>query len=66
MICNSPLKEDTLSNIKSLQEAKYRIIMITGDNLLTAANVSKQIELGSNTLILESINGNIVAKIENE
>jgi magnesium-transporting ATPase (P-type) len=40
--------------------------MITGDNLLTAANVSKQIELGSNTLILESINGNIVAKIENE
>lgn len=37
--------------------------MITGDNLLTAANVGKQIGLGTETLILEHINGEVIATI---
>ena len=40
--------------------------MITGDNLLTAANVGKQINLGDNILFLESINNNVEASFEKE
>lgn len=61
MVCNSPLKQDTASNIKSLQEAKYTIVMITGDNLLTAANVGKQINLGQDVMTVEAHSGEVMA-----
>lgn len=66
LVCNSPLKEDTLSNIRALKEAAFKIIMITGDNLLTAANVGKQIEMGSETMILEKVNEEIIATLDKD
>jgi cation-transporting ATPase 13A1 len=38
-ICDSPLKRDSAKHIKILKEAAYQILMITGDNLLTAISV---------------------------
>ena len=58
-ICDSPLKKDTLSIIRELQSSKYRIIMITGDNHLTALKISRELALGpqnSLTLCLENDN----------
>jgi len=52
-ICSSPLKEDTLKNIQHLQKAAYRILIITGDNVLTAAKVALNLKLGSTVLFLE-------------
>lgn len=55
-ICNSPLKDDTLKNIKKLQRAAYKLIMITGDNLYTAASVGQQLEFGKDIVTVERIN----------
>ena len=40
LIYESPLKGDTKKYIDQIREAGYKMIMITGDNVLTAANVS--------------------------
>lgn len=45
-ICDSPLKKDTLSIIRQLQGSNYHIIMITGDNHLTALKISRELQLG--------------------
>ncbi|EGR29218.1 hypothetical protein IMG5_160550 [Ichthyophthirius multifiliis] len=45
-ICDSPLKYDTQQYIKVLQNAQYQILMITGDNLLTAVSVASKLNLG--------------------
>jgi len=45
-ICDSPLKKDTLAIIRDLQRSKYQIIMITGDNHLTALKISRELSLG--------------------
>lgn len=42
-ICASPLKRDTASIIKKLQVANYVIKMITGDNILAAISIAKQL-----------------------
>lgn len=47
-ICDSPLKRDTARIINILKEADYKIIMITGDNLLTGAAVGFNLGLGPN------------------
>jgi cation-transporting ATPase 13A1 len=52
-VCNSPLKEDTLKTIQSLQRAAYKLIMITGDNLFTAANVGQQLNFGKDIVTVE-------------
>ena len=45
-ICDSPLKKDTLSIIRELQGSAYKIVMITGDNHLTALKISRELSLG--------------------
>ena len=45
-ICNSPLKPDTYKNIQNLQKANYKILIITGDNILTAIKVGLTLKLG--------------------
>lgn len=52
-ICSSPLKEDTKKQIESLQKAEYKILIITGDNILTAAKVGLSLELGKTVWLLE-------------
>jgi P-type E1-E2 ATPase len=51
-ICSSPLKSDTKKNIEALQDAKYRILIITGDNILTAAKVGLNLKLGESLWFL--------------
>lgn len=46
-ICNSPLKSDTLKNIKNLQDAKFNLLIITGDNILTAIKVGLTLNMGT-------------------
>jgi len=52
-VCNSPLKEDTLKCIQNLQHAAYKLIMITGDNLFTAATVGQKLKFGKDILTVE-------------
>lgn len=39
-MCESPLKSDTKEHIATLQKSNFKIIVITGDNGLVAANVA--------------------------
>jgi manganese-transporting P-type ATPase len=52
-ICTSPLKEDTKRQIEGLQRADYRILIITGDNILTAAKVALTLDFGTIVWTLE-------------
>lgn len=57
-ICDSPLKFDTLQYIKILQEAQYQLLMITGDNILTAVAVGHKLDFGpKDYLTLETNDG---------
>lgn len=45
MIINNKLKEKTIETIEELQEANQKMLMATGDNILTAIAVSKACKL---------------------
>jgi len=46
ILFDSPLKKDTKKQITVLLNANYKVIMITGDSELTAANVNDQLDIG--------------------
>ena len=64
-ICNSPLKEDTKKHIHSLQRAAYKLLIITGDNVLTAAKVGLTLDMGKKVWFLEREDGKNVLEYEN-
>ncbi|KAI3645105.1 hypothetical protein MP228_011269 [Amoeboaphelidium protococcarum] len=45
LVFTSPLKKDTSAAIKELRESMHRIIMITGDNPLTACYIAKKLKI---------------------
>ena len=45
-MCENPLKRDTSQFIESYRKSGFNIIMITGDNILTAISVGLQLKLG--------------------
>ncbi|KAI9225503.1 MAG: cation-transporting ATPase 4 [Piptocephalis tieghemiana] len=45
LIFHCPLKEDTKEAISMLNESSHRVIMITGDNPLTACHVANQVDI---------------------
>lgn len=47
-ISDNPLKVDTKKNIESFKKSNFEIIMITGDNVLTAISIGMQLNLGKN------------------
>ncbi|ETV94386.1 hypothetical protein, variant 1 [Aphanomyces invadans] len=55
LVLDCPVKHDTTDVIQELKTSKHVLVMITGDNALTALDVAKQIQLAShlNTLILQ-------------
>ncbi|KAL4433179.1 hypothetical protein ABPG74_010874 [Tetrahymena malaccensis] len=66
-ICDSPLKFDTKQYITILQQAKYQLLMITGDNILTAVAVSNKLDFGPHDyLLLESKDGQNFVWIDSE
>lgn len=45
LILQCPLKDDAIKAVQMLNESSHRVIMITGDNPLTAVHVAKQVEI---------------------
>jgi cation-transporting ATPase 13A1 len=58
LILESPLKPESLKTIQELNESSHRIVMITGDHVLTACEVARLLEITSNpTLVLQPVVG---------
>ncbi|KAL4921988.1 hypothetical protein BDW62DRAFT_208146 [Aspergillus aurantiobrunneus] len=45
LILQCPLKEDAIKAVRMLNESSHRVVMITGDNPLTACHVARQVEI---------------------
>ena len=45
LICESPLKKDTALWMQKFKQSYYTVKIITGDNMLTAIAVAKQLKL---------------------
>lgn len=54
LVFHTPLKKDAAETVKMLNESSHRVVMITGDNPLTAVHVAKQVSIVErDTLILD-------------
>jgi cation-transporting ATPase 13A1 len=55
LVLQCPLKEDAKEAVQMLNESSHRVVMITGDNPLTAVHVAKEVEIvDRDILILDS------------
>ena len=55
LILQCPLKEDAVKAVRMVNESSHRVVMITGDNPLTAVHVARQVEIvDRDVLILDA------------
>ncbi|KAK3688850.1 hypothetical protein B0T22DRAFT_535932 [Podospora appendiculata] len=55
LVLQCPLKDDAKQAVQMLSESSHRVVMITGDNPLTAVHVAKEVEIvDRDVLILDS------------
>lgn len=55
LVFHCPLKEDAKETVEMLNESSHRVVMITGDNPLTAVHVAKEVKIVEReTLILDT------------
>jgi manganese-transporting P-type ATPase len=45
LVLQCPLKPDAIQAVRMLNESSHRVVMITGDNPLTAVHVARQVEI---------------------
>ncbi|KAF2668470.1 cation pump, Ca2+ pump [Microthyrium microscopicum] len=45
LVLQTPLKDDACKAVRMLNESSHRVVMITGDNPLTAVHVARQVEI---------------------
>ncbi|KAK2804953.1 hypothetical protein FQN51_001046 [Onygenales sp. PD_10] len=45
LVLQCPLKDDAVKALRMLNESSHRVVMITGDNPLTAVHVARQVEI---------------------
>ncbi|TID20530.1 cation transporting ATPase [Venturia nashicola] len=45
LVLETPLKDDAKSSVRMLNESSHRVVMITGDNPLTACHVAREVEI---------------------
>ncbi|KAE8448653.1 hypothetical protein EG329_009078 [Mollisiaceae sp. DMI_Dod_QoI] len=55
LVLHCPLKEDAKKSVQMLNESSHRVVMITGDNPLTACHVAHEVEIvDRDVLILDA------------
>jgi cation-transporting ATPase 13A1 len=59
LIFHNPLKEDSKESIKMLNESNHRVIMITGDNALTACHVAQEVEITDREVLIIDAKPNV-------
>lgn len=63
LVLQCPLKEDAKLSVRMLNESSHRVVMITGDNPLTAVHVARQVEIvDREVLILDAPENDNIGK----
>ncbi|KAK9475479.1 uncharacterized protein V1510DRAFT_409320 [Dipodascopsis tothii] len=52
LVFTCPLKPDAISTVKMLNESSHRVVMITGDNPLTAVHVAEEVEIVTREVLI--------------
>lgn len=52
LVLQCPLKEDALKAVRMLNDSSHRVVMITGDNPLTACHVARQVEIVDREILI--------------